>query len=79
MPVKMNGHSYYKTSEVCEMVGISKSTLLRWIREGSVTDAEYRNRKGWRLFSQADLDRLITESWRTYDNSSRNKKSNLNE
>jgi len=62
MPVKMNGRVYYRTAEVCELVGIGKSTLFRWIRQNIVKDAEYRDRKGWRLFAEDELCNLKLET-----------------
>ncbi len=62
MPVKINGQIYYRTAEVCQMVGIGKSTLLRWIRQNVVKDAEYRDRKGWRLFAEDEVISLKSET-----------------
>jgi predicted site-specific integrase-resolvase len=62
MPVKINGRIYYRTAEVCQMVGIGKSTLFRWIRQNIVNDAEYRDRKGWRLFAEDELLNLKSET-----------------
>ena len=62
MPVKINGRIYYRTAEVCQMVGIGKSTLFRWIRQNIVKDAEYRDRKGWRLFTEDELLSLKSET-----------------
>jgi len=62
MPVKINGRIYYRTAEVCQMVGIGKSTLFRWIRQDVVKDAEYRDRKGWRLFAEDELRSLKSET-----------------
>ena len=62
MPVKINGRIYYRTAEVCQMVGIGKSTLFRWIRQNIVKDAEYRDRKGWRLFAEDELFSLKSET-----------------
>jgi len=62
MPVKINGRIYYRTAEVCQMVGIGKSTLFRWIRQNIVKDAEYRDRKGWRLFAEDELRNLKSET-----------------
>jgi hypothetical protein len=44
------------------MVGIGKSTLFRWIRQNIVKDAEYRDRKGWRLFAEDELLSLKSET-----------------
>lgn len=62
MPVKINGRIYYRTAEVCQMVGIGKSTLFRWIRQNIIKDAEYRDRKGWRLFAEDELFSLKSET-----------------
>ena len=62
MTVKINGRIYYRTAEVCQMVGIGKSTLFRWIRQNVVKDAEYRDRKGWRLFTEDELLSLKSET-----------------
>ncbi len=58
MPVNINNHIYYRTNEVCRMVGISRNTLFRWLKEGKVTDVEHRDHRGWRLFTQAQIDAL---------------------
>lgn len=62
MPVKINGQTYYRTAEVCQLVGIGKSTLFRWIRQNIIKDAEYRDRKGWRLFAEDELHSLEAET-----------------
>ena len=64
MPVAVNDQTYYRTTEVCRIVGISRNTLFRWLREGKGTEVEYRDYRGWRLFTQAQVDamkRKITE------------------
>ena len=62
MPVKINGQTYYRTAEVCLEVGIGKSTLFRWIKEGIMDEAEHRDRRGWRLFTEGEIDRLKVEA-----------------
>jgi len=62
MPIVMKGQTYYRTREVCEMVGVSKSTLLRWIGSGLVRDAANRDRRGWRLFTEADIKKIDDEA-----------------
>ena len=61
MPVTINGQTYYRTAEVCLMVGIGKSTLFRWIKEGIMEEAEHRDRRGWRLFTEDEINRVKTE------------------
>ncbi len=61
MPVTVNGETYYRTAEICQIAGISKNTFFRWVREGSFADAQNRDRRGWRLFTEGDANRLKTE------------------
>jgi len=61
MPIAIDGRTYYRTAEVCRKVGISRSTLFRWLREGSFTDVKNVDRRGWRLFTEEDLARLKAE------------------
>ncbi len=56
MPVVINDETYYRTAEVCRAVGISRNTLFRWLKEGIFYDVEYRDWRGWRLFTPAQMD-----------------------
>lgn len=58
MSVVINERTYYRTAEVCRMVGISRNTLFRWLKEGIVSDVEYRDCRGWRLFTSAQLETI---------------------
>ena len=61
MPVTINGQTYYRTGEICRTVGISKSTLFRWLKQGVLSKSERRDRRGWRLFTRDEIDRLKRE------------------
>ncbi len=61
MPIRINGQNYYWTAEACRLAGTSRNTFLRWVREGLIPDVKRRDRRGWRLFSEADIDELKTE------------------
>lgn len=56
MPVVINDQTYYRTAEVCRMIGISRNTLFRWLKKGVFSDVEYRDWRGWRLFTPAQLE-----------------------
>ena len=62
MPVVINDQTYYRTVEVCRMVGISRNTLFRWLKEGIFFDVEYRDWRGWRLFTAAQLKTVRTKT-----------------
>ncbi len=61
MSVLFKGQTYYRTREACEMTGVSRSTLLRWLKSGILKDAAHRDGRGWRLFSKADIERIGVE------------------
>ena len=56
MPVVINDQTYYRTAEVCRAVGISRNTLFRWLKGEIFSDVEYRDWRGWRLFTPAQMD-----------------------
>ena len=62
MPVIVKGETYYRTSEVCAIVGVSRSTLLRWLRDGILRNVPHRDRRGWRLFAEANVSNLKAEA-----------------
>jgi hypothetical protein len=40
------------------MVGVSKNTLFRWLKDGIFSDIEYRDWRGWRLFTAAQVESI---------------------
>ncbi|MFH1651119.1 MAG: MerR family transcriptional regulator [Chloroflexota bacterium] len=69
MPVNLNSRTYFRTAEVCRSVGISKSTLFRWLKDGTLADAATLDRHGWRLFTAAEVETLRAEVHKTAPNS----------
>lgn len=49
------------TAEAAKELGVSKPTLLRWIKEGKIPDAN-RDRRGWRVFTREDIERIRKEA-----------------
>jgi len=62
MPINIHGKTYYRTGETAQLAGISRSTLLRWLDSGIIKDTPRRDRRGWRLFSEDELETLKAES-----------------
>jgi hypothetical protein len=63
MPREIDGKRYYETTEVCEKVGISRPTLFRWLKRGLLIKL-HRDRRGWRLFTEEDLNKIQAEARR---------------
>lgn len=47
-------------ADTAAAAGISKPTLLRWIKVGKVADAKRRDRNGWRIFSPDEVSEIRT-------------------
>ena len=47
----------FSTCQAARLIGVSRNTLLRWFREGRVTDVG-RDRNGWRFFTHEDVERI---------------------
>lgn len=62
MPLITNDRKYYRTSEVYRLVGISRNTLFNWLHRGVLGEKELRDRRGWRLFTEADIQTLKNEA-----------------
>ena len=63
MPRKIDGKTYYETTEICRKVGISRPTLFRWLKRGLLVKL-HKDRRGWRLFTEEDLHKIQTETRR---------------
>jgi predicted site-specific integrase-resolvase len=59
--IEINGHVYYRTAEACARAGISRATLFRWLKAG-ILEETHRDRRGWRMFTERDLDLIREEA-----------------
>jgi hypothetical protein len=62
MSMEIDGVTYYRTAEVCRIIGISRNTLFRWMKDGKFGDREYRDWRGWRLFTIDQLNGIKAET-----------------
>ena len=58
MPLLSGGVKYFRTTEAARNIGISRSTLLRWLGQGRVEVPVRRDRNGWRVFTAEDVAAL---------------------
>ena len=59
-----NNQNAFRTKKMCELTGISRSTYLRWVKEGIIQDVKHWDRRGWRRFSAEDISRIRSEAAR---------------
>jgi hypothetical protein len=62
MPVQIDGETYYRTHEVCELVAISRNTLFNLVERTIFRDVERRDYRGWRLFTLEDINQLRSKT-----------------
>ena len=63
MPVQIDGRTYYRTLEACEMAGISRPTLFRWLKAG-ILERRLRDRRGWAMYTEEDIGKIRAEAKR---------------
>lgn len=61
MPIRIDGDLYFTTREACEGAAISRATIFRWLRKGVLRQLR-KDRRGWRLFTEHDLNVLRAEA-----------------
>jgi excisionase family DNA binding protein len=59
----IDGKKYYRTLEACQKIGVSRATLFRWLKDG-ILEKHYKDRRGWRIFTEEDLNKIGTEAKR---------------
>jgi hypothetical protein len=64
MPVEINGQTYYRTAEACRMIGLSRTTFFRRLKEGIFKEPECRDRRQWRLFTKDEIVACAVEAYR---------------
>ena len=47
----------YSTDQAAKELGLSKSTLLRWFRDGRISEVK-RDRNNWRIFTAKDIEQI---------------------
>jgi predicted site-specific integrase-resolvase len=63
LPFEIDGHIYFRTAEVCARAGISRATLLRWLKTG-ILEKRFKDRRGWGIFTEEDIDKITAEAKR---------------
>jgi predicted DNA-binding transcriptional regulator AlpA len=62
MPVIINGKKFFTTKEACKKAGESRATFFRWLKKNIFQDVPFKDRRGWRLFREEDIERLKKEA-----------------
>lgn len=49
---------YFKSAEVAELIGVTKQTLLNWLRRGLIDEPERNPATNYRLWTERDIERI---------------------
>ena len=49
---------YFTTAEVAEFIGVTKQTLLNWLRRGLITEPERNSANGYRRWTEKDVQAI---------------------
>lgn len=55
---KSRSTQYLKSGEVAELLGVTKQTLLNWLRDGKILEPERNPVTGYRLWTVADVEQV---------------------
>ena len=58
MPVEIEGKRFYRTNEALKIIGISKATWFRWLKEKKIEDVVHKDIRGWRLFTEEEVEKI---------------------
>ncbi len=58
MPVTIDGKVVFSIGEALREAAISRATFFRWVKEGVIHDAEFRDRNGRRVFTADEVEEL---------------------
>jgi len=58
MSVEIEGKRFYRTNEALKIIGISKATWFRWLKEKKVEDVAHKDLRGWRLFTDDEVEKI---------------------
>jgi hypothetical protein len=58
MPTSIDGNLLFPIGEALDRAGVSRATYFRWVREGRIPDARFRDRNGRRVLTTEELSLL---------------------
>ena len=58
MSVEIEEKRFYRTNEALKIIGISKATWFRWLKEKKVEDVAHKDLRGWRLFTDDEVEKI---------------------
>jgi hypothetical protein len=64
VPIIVDNTKLYRIGEALATASLSRATYFRWLRAGRVRETQFKDRNGRRLFTEEELDALVSEAKR---------------
>ncbi len=64
MPIVVDERKLYRIGEALEVASLSRATYFRWLKVGRMPETQFKDRNGRRLFTEAELGKLVSEAKR---------------
>ncbi|MDG7000781.1 MAG: hypothetical protein JRN15_16940 [Nitrososphaerota archaeon] len=60
----VNDTKLYRIGEALSTASLSRATYFRWLKVGRIRETQFKDRNGRRLFTEAELQTLVSEAKR---------------
>ena len=64
VPMMVNNAKLYRIGEALTTASLSRATHFRWLKAGRVRETQFKDRNGRRVFTEAELQALVSEAKR---------------
>jgi len=54
----MSPKKFYTVKQVADLAGVHRATIRRWLEAGRIPEPD-RDRNGWRIFSETELESVL--------------------
>ena len=61
VPIVVDDKKLYRIGEALATAVLSRATYFRWLKAGRVRETQFKDRNGRRLFTEAELQTLVSE------------------
>jgi predicted site-specific integrase-resolvase len=64
VPIVVNDTKLYRIGEALSTASLIRATYFRWLKVGRIRETQFKDRNGRRLFTEAELQTLVSEAKR---------------
>lgn len=67
VPIVVDRMTLYRIGEALATASLSRATYFRWLKMGRLRETQFKDRNGRRLFTEAELETLVKEANRLFE------------